>query len=281
MLSGDRRTSSLALREVLPGVTRHALIGMVHLGPILERGVPLAEVERAACLDAERLAAAGFDGLIVENFGDRPFYPDRVPARTIAGMTRCVMAVRQAVGKGLPIGINVLRNDARAALAIAAATQAQAIRVNVHLGAAVTDQGLIEGRAYDTVRERRALAPEVRIWADVRVKHAAPLTPRGIIEEAQELRERGEADALIVSGLRTGGATDPQRLAEVRGAVSCPCLVGSGATPEQLAALLPVCDGLIVGSWLKIGGAVLGPIDPARAHDFVAAARDGVAREDG
>lgn len=267
----------MLIRPVFPnrgsGRERHALIGMVHLGPILERGVALADVERDACRDAERLAAAGFDAIVVENFGDRPFYPDVVPAWTIAGMTRCILAVRRVVGDALPLGVNVLRNDARAALAIAAATQVQAIRVNVHIGAAVTDQGIIEGKAHETVRLRRAIAPDVAVWADVRVKHAAPVAVRSITEEAEELHERGEADALIVSGLRTGGQTDPERLAEVRAAVGCPILVGSGATPEQLAALMPVCDGLIVGSWLKVGGAVLAPVDQARAAEFVAAAR--------
>jgi membrane complex biogenesis BtpA family protein len=264
----------MLVRQVLPTRERgHALIGMVHLGPLLERGVPLAEVERDACRDAERLAVAGFDAVMVENFGDRPFYPEAVPAATIAAMTRCVLAVRRALG-ALPVGVNVLRNDARAALAIAAATEALAIRVNVHVGAAVTDQGILEGRAWETVRMRRALAPAVRIWADLRVKHAAPLAARSIADEAEELEGRGEADAVIVSGQRTGGATDPARLAEVREVVRCPVLVGSGAGPEQLASLLPVCDGVIVGSWIKEGGDVLAPVDPARARAFVEAARE-------
>ena len=264
----------MLVRPVFPGLTKHALIGMVHLGPILERGVSLVDVERAACRDAAMLAEAGFDAIVIENFGDRPFYPDVVPAWTIAGMTRCVLAVRAVVGAALPLGVNVLRNDARAALAVAAATGSQAIRVNVHIGASVTDQGIIEGKAHETVRLKRQIAPDVQVWADVRVKHAAPVATRSITEEAEELHERGEADALIVSGLRTGGETDPGRLAEVRAAVDCPVLVGSGATPEQLAVLMPVCDGLIVGSWLKVGGAVLAPVDPVRARDFVKAARD-------
>ena len=87
------------IRPVFPGLTRHALIGMVHLGPILERGVAIADVERDACRDAALLAEAGFDAIVIENFGDRPFYPDVVPAWTIAGMTRCVLAVR-AAGRG-------------------------------------------------------------------------------------------------------------------------------------------------------------------------------------
>jgi len=267
----------LSAREVFAASAKsgaHTLVGMVHLGPLLERGVALAEVERRAIDDARVLVDAGFDAIMVENFGDTPFWPDQVPPHTIAALTRCVLAVGRAA-PGVPLGVNVLRNDARAALAIAAATGAAAIRVNVHAGAAVTDQGLVMGRAHETVRTRRALAPEVRIWADVRVKHAAPLAERDIVEEAEELAERAEADALIVSGHKTGGPTDPARLAAVRAAVRVPILVGSGATPELLPALLPVCDGLVVGSWIKLGGDVRRPIDPQRARAFVAAARGG------
>jgi len=254
------------------GEAAHTLVGMVHLGPILAKGTDLATLERAAARDAERLVAAGFDAIFIENFGDRPFYPDEVPPWTIAGLTRCVLAVKGVVGD-LPLGVNVLRNDARAAISIAAATGARAIRVNVHVGAAVTDQGLIQGKAHETVRLRDQLAPEVQIWADVRVKHAAPLADRPIEEEAEEVHERGAADALIVSGLRTGGATDPDRLLAVRRRVACPVLVGSGATPEQLGRLLPVCDGLIVGSWIKVDGQVLAPVDEVRAKAFVDAVR--------
>lgn len=259
------------LRPVFAGLERHALIGMVHLGPLLDKGVALADVEAKAVADAIILRDVGFDAIVVENFGDTPFFPDEVPPHTIAAMTRCIMAVRHVVG-ALPLGVNVLRNDARGALAIAAATGSQAIRVNVHSGAAVTDQGLVMGRAHETVRMRRSLAPDVRIWADVRVKHAAPLAERELTEEALELAERAEADAIIVSGAKTGGATDPARLAKVRAAVHVPILVGSGATIETLDVLLPVCDGLIVGSAIKVGD-VTSAVDARKAQAFVDAAR--------
>lgn len=251
------------------------LIGMVHLGPVLDGTTPLADVVARAVSDAEALAEAGFDAICAENFGDAPFYPDRVPAHTIAGMTRALLAVRAvAEHAGIPLGVNVLRNDCETALAIAAAIDAAFVRVNVHTGAMVTDQGLIAGRAHDTVRYRDHLAPAVAIYADVQVKHAAPLAPRPLEDEAREVYGRGRADALIVSGARTGGKTDVSRLEAVRAAVpDAPILVGSGATPDDVKALLRVADGVIVGSWLKEGGAVLRPVDPARARAFVAAAR--------
>jgi hypothetical protein len=82
-----------------------------------------------------------------------------VPAITIAAMTSCALAVREACPQ-LPLGINVLRNDAAAALAIAVAVGASCVRVNVLSGARVTDQGVIEGRAAELLRLRRTLAGE-------------------------------------------------------------------------------------------------------------------------
>ncbi len=249
---------------------------MVHLAalPGSPAPGPLAAVIDAARRDAAALAEAGFGGLIVENFGDAPFRKDRVSAVTVASLTRVVSEVRAEVGDALLVGVNVLRNDARSALAVAAAAGAGAIRVNVHSGARVTDQGLIEGRADDTLRTRAAWrASDVAIWADVAVKHSAPLgQPRPVGEEALELVERAGADAVIVSGAATGVAVDAPRLAEVAAAVDAPVLVGSGATPETVGYLLSVAHGVIVGTALKRGGVTTAPVDPARAAALVAAA---------
>jgi membrane complex biogenesis BtpA family protein len=256
--------------DVVPA-NRPLLVGMVHLRSLRGAASGLDDVERAALTDAERLLAAGFPCLALENFGDAPFAPGRVGAATVAAMTRMALAVRRLAGDAVPLVINVLRNDAESALAIAAAVGAGAVRVNVHAGASVTDQGLIEGRAHETVPWRDTHAPGVQIWADVRVKHAAPLVARPVAEEAEELHGRGRADALIVSGARTGGATDPERARVVREATPAPVLVGSGATPETLEALAAVADGFIVGSWLKEGGRVEAPVDSAQARAMVAA----------
>lgn len=249
---------------------------MVHLPALpgsLDHG-PLQLIIDAAKRDAAALAEAGFGGLVVENFGDAPFHKNRVPPITVAAMTRVVAEIVAEVGGGLLVGVNVLRNDALSALAVAHAAGAGALRVNVHAGARVTDQGLIEGRADETLRARQAWgAPGVAIWADVAVKHSAPLgVPRPVGEEAVELVERGGADAVIVSGAATGQSVDAPRLAEVAAAVAAPVLVGSGATAETVGYLLSVAHGVIVGTSIKKGGSTTAPVDPERAAEFVRAA---------
>jgi len=223
-----------------------ALFGMVHLGPL--PGAPLFrsmdEVLELALHDARAIVAGGCDGLVIENFGDRPFTRGRVEAETVAAMTRVVAEVAREVR--IPFGVNVLRNDALSALAVAAATGASFIRVNLHTGAAVTDQGLVEGDAYATLRKRAALAPDVLIFADYLVKHAAPL---GEVS-AKDLRLRGLADAVIVTGSETGAAADPSRLDELRAQIDAPLLVGSGLTAEN-ASQFGDADGAIVGTSLK------------------------------
>jgi len=245
----------------------------VHLLPL--PGAPLFggsldAVIDAALADARALRDGGCDGMVFENFGDRPFFKDHVPAETVAAMTRVIAEVTREVA--LPFGVNVLRNDAISSVAIAAATGAAFIRINVHTGAMVTDQGIIEGRAAETLRRRAALAPALLIFADHMVKHAAPLADVDELQAARDLRQRGLADAIIISGRETGAEPDAARFARVRAAVDAPLLVGSGLT-ERNADAFADADGAIAGTSIKRDGRVDAPVDAARVARLVAAFR--------
>jgi uncharacterized protein len=196
-----------------------------------------------------------------------------VEPSTVAALSVVAGALR-AMFPAAPLGINVLRNDARSALAIACATGAVFIRVNVHAGAVVADQGLLHSDAYGTLRERRLLGADVALFADVQTKHAAPLAPIDVEHEARDLVHRGLADALIVTGRSTGEAAAVADVKRVRDAVpETPLLVGSGVTAESVAELLSVADGAIVGTWIKREGRIDNPVDPARVSRLVDAAR--------
>jgi membrane complex biogenesis BtpA family protein len=252
-----------------------AVIGMVHLRAL--PGSPrwsgsMDEVVEAALHDARALHEGGADALLVENHGDAPFAAGRVDAATVAAMAVAIGEIRRAVP--LPVGVNVLKSDALSALAVAAATGARFVRVNVHVGAVVADQGLLESRAHDTLRYRRLLACDVKILADVQAKHGMPLVPIPIEQEARDCVARGLADGLVVSGIVTGEPTPIGDLKRVRGAVpDVPLLAGSGATPDTAAELLAVADGLIVGTAVKRDGLLANPVDPGRVRRLVAAAR--------
>jgi membrane complex biogenesis BtpA family protein len=186
-------------------------------------------------------------------------------------MTAITLEVRKRFD--VPIGINVLRNDGRSALAAAQASGAAFIRVNVLCGASVTDQGIIEGIAHDLIRDRRRLGAEhVRIFADVHVKHSAPLgPPRPIEDEVTDTIERGGADAVIVTGSGTGKPTELSELQQVKAAAGrTPVFVGSGVTIETIARFLPYADGFVVGTSLKQDGITANPVDANRARALMA-----------
>ena len=250
------------------------LIGMVHLGPL--PGSPafsgdMDAILRNAVADATVLADAGFDAILIENFGDAPFFADDVPDATVASITRAATEVRSAVS--IPIGINVLRNDAIAAISIASAVGASFVRINVLTGAMTTDQGPIVGKAAEVARLRTALGSHIEIAADVMVKHAVPPPGLTMADAARDTWERGGADALVVSGSSTGDPVAAGDLKALRDAVpDAPILIGSGANSATVADLLRIANGVIVGTAIKVGGSTTAAVDPAAAAALVAAA---------
>jgi hypothetical protein len=265
------------------GLAIPRLIGVIHLPPLagsprsIEEGEsPALALQKAglwAVKEAKLLAQAGFEAVIIENFGDTPFYKTRVPAETIASLAVIAAAVRESVS--IPVGINVLRNDGNAALAIAAVTGCDLIRVNVLSGVAATDQGVIEGEAAELIRERQRLGVStLGILADVHVKHARTLSSDDIGLAVEEVALRGMADAIIITGSTTGRSVDPEtlrRASEVARPHDIPLLIGSGARRDNLASLLQYAQGIIVGSDLRRDGKAGAPLDAKRVREFAKA----------
>ena len=254
-----------------------ALIGVIHLLPL--PGSPryltsMDEIIDRALNDANSLQQSGFDAVIIENAGDAPYHPDLIEPAAMAAMT--VIADRLRRECSLKVGINVLRNDARAALGIAVAAGSSFIRVNVHTGVYASDQGFLEGRADETMRYRRRLGQKISILADVHVKHARPISEPDIAQAAKDTAYRGLADGLIVTGQATGDPVDPSQLQRVREAVPDRRLfVGSGATVNTIESLLRIADGIIVGTGIKKDSDISSPIDEDLARAVVRAARRG------
>ena len=255
------------------------LIGMVHLPPL--PGAPgyggsRDDLRATALADALALTDNGFDGILVENYGDAPFYPDDVPKHVVAELTATVRELSLAVD--CPFGVNVLRNDAEAALAVAAATGGSFVRVNVHTGASVTDQGVLEGNAYETLRLRDRLDADVAVLSDVDVKHATSLGERDVHAVATETIDRGLADGLVVSGPATGEPAESEQLLTVLDARDdatrdVPVLLGSGVTADNARDLLELADGAMVGTAVKRDSETSNPVDPERVRSLVAASQ--------
>lgn len=262
--------------------TPHPIIGVVHLLPLpvsCRWGGSLKAVIDRAEQEATALASGGVDGIMVENFFDVPFTKSQVDPAVVSAMTLIVQRLMNLVT--LPLGINVLRNDARSAMAIASCVDAQFIRVNVLNGIMATDQGLIEGEAHQLLRYRRELGSDVKILADVLVKHARPLGSPNLTTAVQDTIERGLADAVILSGWATGSPPSLEDLELASAAANgTPVFIGSGASWENISTLMQAADGVIVSSSLKRHGRRDQPVDPIRVSQFVEATRRSIAAKE-
>jgi uncharacterized protein len=255
--------------------TQTPIIGVVHLLPLPTSprwGGSLKAVIDRAEREAAALASGGVDGIIVENFFDAPFTKNQVDPAVVSAITVVVQRIQNLVTQ--PIGLNVLRNDAKSALAIASCVNAQFIRVNVLTGVMATDQGLIEGEAHQLLRYRRELGSDIKILADVLVKHARPLSSPNLTVAVKDTIERGLADGIILSGWATGSPPNLEDLELASAAANgTPVFIGSGASVDNIATLMQAANGVIVSSSLKRQGRVEQTIDPNRVATFVEAAR--------
>lgn len=251
--------------------TTQPIIGVVHLLPLptsARWGGNLNAVIDRAEQEAVALVSGGVDGIMIENFFDAPFPKSRVDPAVVSAMTTIVSRLMELVSQ--PIGINVLRNDSLSAMAIASCTGAAFIRVNVLSGVMATDQGLIEGCAHELLRYRRELGSNVKILADVLVKHAHPLSSSDLTIAVKETIDRGLADAVILSGIATGNAPSLADLRLAKAAAgNVPIIVGSGADCDNINSLMQFADGAIVSSSLKRQGKIENSIDPIRVTQFV------------
>jgi len=253
--------------------THKPIIGMVHLRPLpgspRYTGKGISGALEAALRDVKALESGGVDGLLIENYGDSPFKPSPTDPETVASMTAIAKDISRQTK--LPSGVNVLRNGALAALAIAHVIGARFIRVNVLTESMLTDQGVINACAHDLMRYRRRLgATDVHVFADVRSKHAAPIVSRPVEESARDAAYRGMADALIVTGPHTGAEPDRDQLRRVKESVpDRPVLIGSGLTSRNAAEVLREADGAIVGTSLKENGLIEKPVDETRVRELV------------
>ncbi len=250
------------------------LIGVIHLLPLPgspRYGLSFKEICDRALSDAEAYSSGGMDGIILENYGDAPFYPKRVSPETVASMVYIATRIREEID--LPLGINVLRNDALAALSISYVVGGKFVRVNVLSGAVITDQGIIESEAYNVLRFRKYIgADNIRIFADVQVKHAIQLREISPELEAYELLNRSLADALIVTGESTGMEADINKIRKIKEKIpQSKVLAGSGVNKNNLSKYLTICDGIIVGTSLKKNEITENPVDLKKVKEFVKA----------
>lgn len=234
--------------------TKRPIIGMVHFPPLLGyEGFPGVEkcLEKSLA-DAKTLEKGGVDAILVENNYDVP-HKEFVDPETVVLMTFLTQKIAQITA--IPLGVSVLWNDFKTALSIAKVCGARFIRVPVFVDSVETQYGKMIAHPEDVLSFRKKIeALDILLFTDIHVKHAKMLEVKSISESAIEAKQKG-SDGLIITGKWTGDAPNTADLEEARKAVGkdFPILIGSGATKDNVAALLKYADGIIVGTALKTG----------------------------
>ncbi len=225
------------------------IIGVLHLKPL--PGSPhytsFDDVIEHAIKNARKLEEGGVDAILVENYGDRPYF-QRAGSETIACMTSVMKDIKREIS--IPLGVNVLRNDPIAASAIAKAVGAKFIRVNQPIFPSASPEGFLEPSSAFLARYIRQIDLRVRIFADISVKHAVHFAE---IDDYLDSIERAFADCIVVTGKATGKPPDIDELKKVKEKATLPVFVGSGVNAENIDLFRKHADGFIVGTYFKDG----------------------------
>lgn len=251
------------------------VIAMAHLPPL--PGTPLYDAAAgmdgiidAVRRDLDELYAAGVDGVMFCNEGDRPYQLEAGP-EGVAALCRVVTELRPT---DRPFGVDFLW-DPKAALAVAVATGASWIR-EVVTGVYESDMGLWNTNAAHLLRERRRLsADSLHILMNVTPEFASPIGQRTVAQAARSAVTSSLADAILVSGPMAGAEPELSKLEEAREAVGddVPVFVNTGAKATNIREFLTVADGAIVGSSLKRDGVFWNEVERSRVDAFLEAAR--------
>lgn len=251
--------------------TKKPIIGTLHLKPLpgspIYDGQGLGKVIESAMKDAKAMISGGINALQIENFNDPSYFPNESPPETTASLAVVAHEIRKNFPE-VPIGICLLA-DPVASIAIAHTIGAQFIRATFFTEAAVDVSGLVTRLPHAILRYRKFLDPSIKIFADVHIKHSAPLGQRPI-EEAAYDAAYFLADVVIVSGKHTGMPTSLEDVKRVKGRLpDFPVFIGSGINKASVGELFQYADGAIVGSSLKYSGEPTNDVCEDRVTDFI------------
>jgi membrane complex biogenesis BtpA family protein len=257
--------------------TRKPLVGVIHVGAL--PGTPrsrmsVGELTELAVREAAVYRDGGVDALMVENMHDVPYLRGAVGPEIVAAMTVVARAVK--IEAGMPTGVQILAGANLEALAVAHAAGLDYVRVEAYTFAHVADEGIIESSAAELLRFRRRIGADgVRVWADVKKKHAShSITSDVTLGETAAAVEFMLGDAVIVSGNATGEPPHASDVREAKSRCRLPVLLGSGVTVENVSEFYDTADGFIVGSYFKEGGLWSNTVERARVERLADALRD-------
>lgn len=247
------------------------LYGMVHLPPLpnspLYNGDEFHSFIEYALNESKKLVNAGFDGVILENYMDYPFpIIERDPVKL--GLIEYIIRRIKEEFPSIVVGLNILRNSGVQALDIACRNDLDFIRVNAYMETVLAPEGIIKPIAHEIIQYRSLNKCNVKIYADVNVKHSQPLMDYTMV--LRNTCSRGLADGVIVTGEHTGYQTPPSKVYIARKICrNTEIIVGSGATLQNIGLYIGLADAVIVGTSIKIDGITANPVDFHKAKKLV------------
>ncbi|MCL6548594.1 MAG: BtpA/SgcQ family protein [Alicyclobacillus sp.] len=262
------------LREVFG--TDKPIIGMVHL-PALPGSADYDEqagmewiFERTRA-DLHALQEGGIHAVMFCNENDRP-YNLKADTAAVAAMAFVIGRLRSEIR--VPFGVDVLW-DPMSAVALAAGTGARFIR-EIFTGTYESDMGLWSPAIGEVARYRRLLGNrDTKLLFNIQAEFASPLGRRDVVAVAKSVVMSSKPDAVCVSGPMTGHSVPLETVEAVKRSVQeVPVFVNTGVNDQNVADVLRVADGVVIGTFLKRDGVTWNEVDPARVRRLLTAAQN-------
>jgi membrane complex biogenesis BtpA family protein len=253
------------------GQRRNVVIAMAHIGalpgsPLFDANGGMQKLIDEVAKDVRYLQANGVHAIMFGNENDRP-YRFKAPVESVAAMTAIVSALKPELK--LPFGVNFLW-DPTASVAIAVATGAAFVR-EIFTGLFASDMGLWQPNAADALKLRAELGrADLKLLFNINAEFADPLDRRPIELRARSAVFSSLADAILVSGPITGQPAEVADLRNVAAAVrDVPVLANTGVNIDNVAEVMSIAAGVVIGTHFKVEGVTWNPVDPARVRRFM------------
>lgn len=227
-----------------------AIIAMLHL-----KGDGLEDILARAKKEIEIYYRNGVDAVLVENY--------------FGSATDCEW-VLEYLQKNYPdqvYGVNILGN-VPFAFDLANRYDAKFIQIDSVCGHLTPSYE----KSFEVQLNKLRSASNALVFGGVRFKYQPVLSGRTVEEDLAIGKTR--CDAVVVTGSGTGLLTPERKIATFRQELGdFPLITGAGVTAVTIADTLKQCDGVIVGSWLKVGHKDEEDVCEDYVKEFVAAAK--------
>lgn len=268
------------LKEVFQ--VKKPIIAMCHLqalpgDPGYKREKGIGWVLDLARKDLIALQKGGVDGVMFSNEFSLPYLTDVEPV-TYTTMARIIGELKHDIN--IPFGVNVLW-DPKASIDLAVATDALFVR-EIFSGVYASDFGLWNTKCGEVVRHQHHIGGEdIKLMFNIVPEAASYLGQRDVADIARSTVFNHKPDALCVSGLTAGSATDSSILKRVKDAVAqTPVFANTGVSLTNLREQLSIADGTVTATTFKRDGVFNNEVDQSRVTAFMDVVRR-VRKEDG